>query len=131
MSPKIIADTSIWIEYFRGNPQIADFLDEHLVNNKIYINGIIIAELIQGIKRKKESEAVRASIDAVPYIEMTYNDWVFAGDLSNELRKKGLTIPLTDIATGAVAINNNMSVVTLDRHFDHIPGLKLWPLFAM
>jgi predicted nucleic acid-binding protein len=123
-----MADTSIWIEYFKGNTQIADFLEEHLINNRIYINGIIIAELIQGIKGKRESEAVRTSIDAVPYIEITYKDWILAGDLSNELRKNGCTIPLTDIATAAVAISSNMSVVTLDRHFERIPGVKLWHL---
>ncbi len=67
MSPKIIADTFIWIEYFKGNNQIADFLEEYLLNNNIHINGIIIAELIQSIKDKKESEAVLGSIDAVTH----------------------------------------------------------------
>jgi len=125
MSPKIIADTSIWIEYFRGNNKIAGLLEEYLLDNNVHINGIIIAELIQGIKNNKDKEAVLGGIDAVPYIEFTYEDWLLAGDLSNELRKKGLTIPLTDIATAAVAINNNMSVFTLDKHFEHIPGVKL------
>ena len=128
MNSKIIADTSIWIEYFKGNVKMADFLEEHLLNNKIHIDGIIIAELLQGIKSKKESEAVRASIDAIPYVEITYEDWVLAGDLSNELRKKGRTVPLTDIATAAAAIHHNMFVATLDRHFETIPGVKLWKL---
>jgi tRNA(fMet)-specific endonuclease VapC len=127
MSTGIIADTSVWIEYFKGNSRIADFLDENLINDRIYINGIIIAELIQGIKVNREREVIRSCIDAVSYIEMTYNDWVFAGDLSSELRKKGITIPLTDIAISAMAINNNMSIATLDRHFNQIPGVDLYP----
>jgi len=118
MSSKIMADTSVWIEYFKGNNKIAGLLEEYLLDNNVHINGIIIAELIQGIKNNKDKEAVLGGIDAVPYIELTYEDWLLAGDLSNELR-------ITDIATAAVAINNNMSVFTLDKHFEHIPGVKL------
>jgi len=125
MSPKIIADTSIWIEYFKGNDQIAGLLEEHILKNNIHINGIIVAELIQGIKGNKDREAVLSGIDAVTYMEFTYEDWLLAGNLSSELRKNRLTIPLTDIATAAMAINNNMSVFTLDKHFEHIPGVKL------
>jgi tRNA(fMet)-specific endonuclease VapC len=121
------ADTSVWIEYFKGNSRIADFLDENLINDRIYINGIIIAELIQGIKVKREREVIRSCISAVSYMEMTYNDWILAGDLSSELREKGITIPLTDITISAMAINNKMSIATLDRHFNQIPGVDLYP----
>lgn len=90
MSVKIIADTSIWIEYFKGNSKLAGFLEENLLNENIYINGIIIAGLIQGVKTQREAEAITSSISAVPCLEINYRDWILAGNLSNDLRKKAL-----------------------------------------
>lgn len=125
MSRKIIADTSIWIEYFKNNPGIVAFMEENLLKNKICITGIIIAELIQGVKSDKESISIGSCITAVPYLEVNYKDWIYAGKISNELRKKGITLPLTDIAIAAAAINNSFSIATLDTHFYQIPNIKI------
>jgi len=126
MKSKIIVDTSIWINYFKGDQKTAAFLEENLVNDLIYINGIIIAELLQGVKTEKEFGAIRECIDAVSYLELTYKDWLLAGSMSNTLRKKGITIPLTDLAVGASAINNKLQIATLDRHYGYIPELMLY-----
>ena len=48
-----------------------------------------------------------------------------AGKLSCSLRRKGVTLPLTDIAIAVLAIEHNLSIFTLDKHFEQIPGVKL------
>lgn len=122
---KIIADTSVWIEYFKGNAKIAAFLEENLLNENIYINGIIIAELLECIKTQKEAEAISSAISTVPYLETGYDNWIFSGNLSASLRKKGITLPLSNIIIAAAAIKNGMSIATLDRHFMQIQEVKL------
>ena len=59
---------------------------------------------------------------------MKFEDWIKVGDLSFRLRKNGITIPLTDIAIASTAMDNNLMLVTRDRHFQQIPGLSLMEL---
>ncbi|NJD02542.1 MAG: PIN domain-containing protein [Ruminiclostridium sp.] len=128
MNGKIIVDTSIWIEYFKNNPCIVDFMEKRLLEDTVYLVGIIVSELIQGIKNEKEREIIRSNLDAINYIDMKFEDWVKTGDLSNKLRQGGFTIPLTDIAIAAATMENNMILVTRDKHFNKVPGLNVMEL---
>jgi tRNA(fMet)-specific endonuclease VapC len=128
MSRKIIVDTSVWIEYFKNNLRIVAFMEQNLIEDNICSVGIIIAEIIQGIKNQSEQESVRSNLDAVTYIEMKYDDWIKAGELSSAMRKCGKILPLTDIAIASVAIKNNMRLATLDKHFQLIPDLLIYDI---
>lgn len=52
--------------------------------------------------------------------------WTDAGNLSDSLRKKGVTLPLTDIILAVTAQNNHAAIFTLDKHFSFIPGVSLF-----
>ena len=125
-NPKIIVDTSIWIEYFNRKTNIVNFIEERIMEDCLFMTGPIVSELLQGVKTEQEYEKLKNSIDAIPYLETTLEDWKEAGNISNKLRKKGITIPLTDIIISAVAISNNAKVYSLDKHFKEIPGVKLY-----
>jgi len=49
-----------------------------------------------------------------------------AGRISFSLRKKGVTIPTTDLIIASLAIENHCSVMTLDSHFNKIPDLMFY-----
>ena len=125
-NPKIIVDTSIWIEYFNRKTNIVNFIEERIMEDCLFMTGPIVSELLQGVKTEQEYEKLKNSIDAIPYLETTLEDWKEAGNISNKLRKKGITIPLTDIIISAVAISNNAKVYSLDKHFKEIPRVKLY-----
>lgn len=122
---KIIVDTSVWIEYLKNNSIVAENLDQHLLAGNILIVGPVIAELLQGARTEKDYHALKNSIDGVPFIETGLQDWTFAGSISFKLRRKGLTVPITDCLIAAVAIRQNASVMSYGRHFAKIPNLIL------
>jgi tRNA(fMet)-specific endonuclease VapC len=122
---KTIVDTSVWIEYFKNQDTLAAALDRELLAGNIYMVGPVISELLQGAKTEKDFQVLMNSIDGVPFIEAGVSDWKLAGELSYMLCKKGVTIPITDCLIGAIAINNDLAVTTLDQHFKHLPRLKL------
>jgi tRNA(fMet)-specific endonuclease VapC len=122
---KIIVDTSVWIEYLKNKPTLAEILDRQLLAGDIFTVGPVIAELLQGAKTEKDYRMLKNSIDGLPFIETSFENWALAGDISYKLRQKGITIPITDCVIAAVAIYNNASVMTYDRHFANIPNLKL------
>jgi len=64
-------------------------------------------------------------LQALPHLEMTRELWISAGQLSATLRKSGHTLPFSDVIIATLAMNHTCSVLTVDRHFAEIPGLKL------
>jgi len=121
---KIIVDTSVWIEYLKNSPPIAENLDQLLLAGNIYTVGPVIAEILQGAKTEKDYRLLENNLGGLPLIETKVEDWIKAGKISYELRKRGITITLTDCLIAAVAIHQNASVMTYDRHFESIPDLK-------
>jgi hypothetical protein len=126
MKKKIIADTSIWIEYFKNDPEIARIIDEGLDANEIYMIGPVVAELMQGARTKREQETIAKLIDVVPYLDCEMADWADAGCTYSFLRKSGITIPLIDLIIYSVARNNDAFIFTRDKHFNLIPEIKLF-----
>ena len=50
----IIADTSIWIDYFNGiDSAYTDFLDNKLNDDLVAVGDLILLEILQGFKNKK------------------------------------------------------------------------------
>jgi predicted nucleic acid-binding protein len=98
------------------------------MEDNVFLIGIIISELIQSIKNEREREMISCNLDVINYIDMRFEDWIKIGDLSNALRKSGLTLPHTDIAIASTAIEKNLMLVTRDKHFNQIPGLCMMNL---
>jgi predicted nucleic acid-binding protein len=121
----VIVDTSVLIDFLKDKAPIAEAVAALITSKRIRTTGIIMAELLQGARTAQEEAYVVELLDGMPSVEVTSALWLKAGRLSCSLRRKGLTLPLSDIAIAALAIEHNLSVFTLDRHFKDIPGVKL------
>ena len=65
-------------------------------------------------------------MSALPYIEVSQNTWIEVGKTSFNLRRKGTTLPLTDILIAFLARENGCEIYTLDPRFKKIPQVKLY-----
>jgi predicted nucleic acid-binding protein len=97
-----------------------------LMENAVWICGIVMFEILQGIKSEGEKNKILGVLASLPHIEMTKKLWQSAAELSILVKKNGVNLPLSDIFIAAIAIENNLSVFTLDQHFTQIPNLKLY-----
>lgn len=122
----VVADTSVLISFFRGQGELADVVEKLFIENRIVTTGIIAAELLQGMKGAKEEERISDFLSALNPMEITTDLWIKAGKISLSLRRKGFNLPLTDIAIAALAIEHNLAVFTLDKHFEKIPGVRIY-----
>jgi predicted nucleic acid-binding protein len=127
-SGKILADTCIWIDYFKNKGPIPFELTRLITKGQIVIAGPVVYELLQGAKTKKDSDVIKEVIRALPILEVTQKIWLLAGDLFFDLRRNGITLPPSDVLLAAVAIENNCSLFTIDNHFDHIPKVRRHPV---
>ena len=122
----ILVDTSIWIEFFKKTSSTGEAVSELLKRDRVWVSGVVLYELVQGAKSEAEKERIVSQLSALNYVEMSIPLWRRAGDISKAMKKKGLTLPISDILLATIAIEHSMSIFTLDKHFESIPGVKLY-----
>ncbi len=86
----------------------------------------MLAELLQGCRTHSEREELSEALLGLPYLEVSQSTWMKAGDLSANLLRRGVTLPLSDLVLAALAIEHECAVYTRERHFEKIPGLHLY-----
>ena len=87
MNTGIIVDTCVWIEFFRKpESALALHLKGLLRERKVIMVGMVMAEILQGVKAPKEANLVKKSLEKLPYLEITWDIWVTAGEISASLR---------------------------------------------
>ena len=123
-SKGFLPDTCAWIDYFRaGENPLGKLLDEALSKEAVYACGPVLYELVQGTRLKNEQTMLLSALGALPFLELTMDVWVQAGQQSAALRRMGRTIPFSDVLIATLAIEHNLAVMTVDEHFRFISGL--------
>ncbi|MFC1825429.1 PIN domain-containing protein [Thermodesulfobacteriota bacterium] len=126
MNIMTIVDTCVWIEFFRNTgSELTLHLKSLLRERRVVMVGIVLAEILQGIKSKKEANIVRQSFKTIPYQEMTREIWEKSGEMSAAFRKKGVNLPLSDLIIAASALYGGYEIFTIDPHFEKIRVLNL------
>lgn len=124
----VIADTSVWIPFFNrpDSPEKAT-LDLLIDADEVVLVGVVLAELLQGCRTSSERDTLSDALLALPYHEVTQSTWSQTGNLSSQLLRRGVTLPLSDLIIAALAIEHNCHVYSLDIHFKRIPGVRPYP----
>lgn len=126
MANSVLPDTCAWIDFFRGRPtRQSELVETAIVRGNVVTCGVVLYELLQGIKRPGEEQGVLNAFQGMVNLEMSGGLWVRAGQLSARLRSQGHTLPMSDIIIATLALEHGCSVITVDRHFEVIPGLNL------
>jgi len=115
---RVLIDTSIWIDYFKGGDErFLEKVDEILTYSAVYVPKVVIAELIQGAKSDKEISVIESFIEAFRIIDQTEHTWLRAGKLSYSLKRRGLNMNLVDCYIAILAEENQCKIFSLDEHF--------------
>ena len=93
----IVADTSAWIDYFKGvSAPHTDILDLELSRNRIVTGDLIIAEFLQGFREERDYQEAKRIMDSLEYRDMVGKDIALAASKNYRLlRKSGITIRKT------------------------------------
>ncbi|MFH0976998.1 MAG: PIN domain nuclease [Spirochaetota bacterium] len=127
----IVADTSVWIDYFKGiSAPHTDILDRELLNYRIITGDIIIAEFLQGFKDEKDYNQAKEIMNSLEYFDFVGKEIAFkAAQNFRKLRKQGITVRKTiDVIIATFCIKNNFPLIHNDKDFDPMEqhlGLKV------
>lgn len=125
-----LIDTDILSELFKGHALVktnaAAYIRKH---NLLTISHIAKYEILKGLKAKKaekQIEAFQRFCLANRVLPITDDAVVKAADIFALLKEKGAIISDADILVAAIALTNNLILVTNNtRHFSNINDLTL------
>ncbi len=122
MTPVLI-DSSAWIHFLRNSEQkTADAVERAIADDRAVITGPVIAELLRGVRDESQARQLRDLLEVVRREEVYPRDWNECGLTMCRLRRRGITVPLTDALIATVAVRCELPVLTLDTHFQHLPA---------
>jgi predicted nucleic acid-binding protein len=114
MSGNIIFDTSVWIEYFKGNDAYFDTCRQFIEKGTVKTLELIFAELLQGARNKKEIETIKAYYELIPKPEID-RLYLLAGEYSQKEKLTGKGIGLIDACIITATVTTNSKLWTLDK----------------
>lgn len=118
MKPEYFIDTSVWIPYFRaGGAEYGDFIDALIDENRVYINGIVLAELLTGARSPAEIDRLSLALAGLKFVPSDRDSFQSAGRNGFALKRKGVSVPLSDIIIATDCIDHSLVLIEADRHY--------------
>ena len=110
----ILADTSVIIDFWK---QPNEKTKNMFIDNKVVISGITKAELYHGAKDKNQLKKIQKALNDFDEVRTKANTWENLGTNLFILKSNGITVPFQDALLATLAIDNDLEVWTLDKHF--------------
>jgi len=121
---KVLVDTSVWSMALRRNiptddPRI-ETLGELLKQEQVVLCGIILQEILQGIRDDKRFRLISDYLQAVPLIDLAWSDFIEAARIWNLCRSNGVQASTVDCQIASVCVRYGCALLTADQDFQHI-----------
>ncbi len=119
----VLVDTTVWIDLFSGlaTPQVTVLESLIVPKEDICLCGVILTEVLQGIRDDKEYAKAQGIFSDLLYLSMIRETFLLAAHIYRSLRARGITIRNSiDCMIAAVCIENKVKLLHNDRDFDLI-----------
>ncbi len=98
----------------------------YLANGMLFNCGVVRGEVICGFKNMRMKAEMTAFFNIIPEVPTNAKMWQLVAEMAWTLdRTSGGNRPLTDIIIARCAMHSGAVLVSPDKHFRDIPGLKL------
>ncbi|WP_297212673.1 MULTISPECIES: type II toxin-antitoxin system VapC family toxin [Thermodesulfovibrio] len=131
----LIVDTSVWIDFLRGEKTNACKTLRELINSEeeIYITEIILTEILQGIKDDKLYNLTKEYLLYFPVLKPKgIETYIRASEIFRSCKKQGNTVRKTiDCIIASIAVENKATIIHKDMDFEKIKeSLELKTLYT-
>ena len=117
----ILADSSVWIDYFNGQATLeTDALDDLLGREPILTGDLILTEVLQGFRRDADYRKARTLLETLELRTLGGRQIAtVAVDNYRALRRRGITPRKTiDMIIGTYCLVHGLELLHADRDFD-------------
>lgn len=121
MTPPVLIDTDVLVDFFRGYGKAIDLVNENA--SRIVLSAIVVAELYAGVRGKAERNTLDNFTSLFPVIPVTSgiakNGGLFKRDYA---RSHGVGFPDALIAATCEAENAELKTLNI-KHYPMIKGI--------
>ena len=117
----ILVDSSVWIDFFRGNATPAsEMLDSLLGKESIATGDLILAEVLQGFVAERDFNQARKLLTSLQVLNLAGPDIAIQAAMNfRKLRARGVTVRKTiDTFIATHCIESGLTLLYSDRDFD-------------
>ena len=120
-----LVDSTAYIDWMRSGRNPVRILGPWIRAGALVGCGIIRAEVLRGICSETARQEMEALFAYIPDVPLTPERWNEVAELAWELDRAGHVLPLTDVTIAVCAQSVHATIITRDKHFHSIPGLKM------
>jgi len=120
----VLADSSYYMRMMREGRDPLRALALAGATRDLVICGIVRCEVGRALRPAKAREHFRAFWDVMINVPTDSRLWEDVEQTLWELDRQGIVLPLTDVLIGCSAKRVGAVVLTYDRHFYEIPGVR-------
>jgi predicted nucleic acid-binding protein len=126
----ILVDTSVWSlalrrDHATDSREVA-ILSAAIERGDACLTGTILQEVLQGFPDAARTRRLVDYLAPFPLLALHRGDFVYAAEIHNKCRVKGVTLSTVDAQIAAAAIDHKCALLTSDRDFDAVA--RLFPL---
>jgi predicted nucleic acid-binding protein len=116
----VLVDTSVWIDFFRGDTRAIARLDPLLRDDRAAVSGPIVAEVTSGVRTPGAFRQLRARLGALTTLEPPPDLWDQVAMARFSLARQGTQAHLVDLLIALTASTAGHTLLTRDRDFTAI-----------
>ena len=124
----MIVDTSVWIDFLNAQENVETRLLEEAIqeDGPVFLTGLILTEILQGIREVRRYTLIRDDLLAFPLIEPSAPDsYLAAADLYRRARRRGLRVrSVVDCVIAATAIEAEQPILHRDRDYSALCAIS-------
>lgn len=116
---KIIADTSIWIDFFNGKlfEHVRSKFVSSIENNNIGITDIILHELLMGTHSKRQYQELEDMFGAITQFNLSTVSFSEFNQFAWKVHRLGLPGKYTDLNIAFLAHKHKCPILSFDKYF--------------
>lgn len=126
MESAVLVDSNVFIDLLRQRRDPATELLSRSEIDDLATCGMVRLEVVRGLIHPKLRRAVEEFMSVMLNVITDNKLWEEATELAWKLDRQGRTIPTPDLVIAASALRIDAAVLTFDRHFDAVPGLRIY-----
>ena len=125
----ILLDTNAYTKLLAGDTEVLDAVaSAEVVFMSIFVLGELYAGFKAGTKNVKNRNILKQFLlkPTVKILNATSETAEIFGSVKNTLKKAGSPLPINDVWISAHAMETGSIIITYDKHFKIIPGIRIW-----
>ena len=120
----LLVDSCMYIQWLRNKEYPEQVLKSWLLTCDVATCGLIRLEVLRGVTVPALHARLTRLFDVLVEVPLTSGLLHKAAEMAWKLDRSGKVLSLPDLIIAQCALDRDATLVSLDEHFRHIPGLK-------